>query len=128
MKRKSAGKPTKATKIRSSLRYMPVHGTLPCTIGWPFAWIRFSDEVIEFSAGHIVPSFIPPFGRPSFRVARSSITKIERTQNGVRIFASGFDDPWVVASLFTKRFLRKLRENGLDIPDEPIIRSKWFTI
>jgi len=112
-------------RIRCSLRYVPVHGTPPTTIGWPFAYIRFSDDVIEFSGGHFVPSFIPPFGRPSFRVDRSSIRKIERTQSGVRIFASGFDDPWVVASLFPKHFLKKLRENGLDIPNGPVIRSSW---
>ena len=113
------------TRIRSSLRYVSVHGAPPTTIGWPFACIQFADDVIEFCGGHAVPSFIPPNGRPSFRVDRGSIRKIERTQSGVRIFASGFDDPWVVASLFPRRFLRKLRENGLDVPDGPVIRSSW---
>jgi hypothetical protein len=93
------------------------------------AWIRFSDEEIEFSGGFLMPTFTPPFSRPSFRVKRTSITKIERTQwGGVRIFASGFDDPWVVGSLFPKKFIRKLRENGLDVPDGPIVRSTWFEV
>ncbi len=128
MKRKNASELAKATKMRSSFRYVPVHGVPPTVIGWPFAWIRFFDEEIEFSGGFLMPTFIPPFSRPSFRVKRSSITKIERTQHGIRIFASGFDDPWVVASLFPKKFIRKLRDNGLDVPDGPIVRSTWFGV
>ena len=128
MKRKNASELAKATKMRCGLRCMPVHGTFPFFISWPLAWIRFFDEEIEFSGGFLMPTFIPPFSRPSFRVKRSSITKIERAPQGIRIFASGFDDPWIVGSIFPKRFLRKLRENGLDIPDGPIIRSKWFSI
>ena len=127
MKRKNASELAKATKMRCGLRCMPVHGTFPFFISWPLAWIRFSDEVIEFSSGWFSVLFFPT-GRPYFRVDRSSITKIERAPQGIRIFASGFDDPWIVGSIFPKRFLRKLRENGLDIPDGPIIRSKWFSI
>ena len=127
MKRKNASELAKATKMRCGLRCMPVHGTFPFFISWPLAWIRFSDEVIEFSSGWFSVLFFPT-GRPYFRVDRSAITKIERAPQGIRNFASGFDDPWIVGSIFPKRFLRKLRENGLDIPDGPITRSKWFSI
>lgn len=114
---------TEVMRIRCSLRYVSFHGVWPTLIGWPFAWIRFSDDAIEFSSGRLAQSLIPPFGRPYFRVDRSSITMIERTQKGVRIFASGLDDPLVVASVFPSQCLRKLRDNGLDIPNGPIIRS-----
>ena len=115
-------------RVRSSLRYVSDHGAMPTVIGWPFAWIEFSSEAIDIFDGRLVPAWIPPHGRPKIHVERSSITKIERTQNGIRIFASGFDDPWVVASLFPKSFLRKLRKHGLNIPSGPIVRSTWNTL
>jgi hypothetical protein len=91
-------------------------------IGFPFARLDIAADTLTFSTGHSAL-----WGGPQWTVSRDKITKIERTQNGVRFYAEGFDNPWVVASLFPKRFLAKLRECGI-VPEGPIIPSKWNTI
>ena len=108
-------------RLRSSLRYSR-DGGFPRLIGFPFARLDIDGDTLTFSAGHLVP-----FGRPQWIVSRDKITKIERTQNGLRFYAEGFDNPWVVASLFPGRFLAKLRECGI-VPEGPVTPSKWNSI
>jgi hypothetical protein len=109
------------TCLRSSLRYSR-EGGFPVLIGFPFARLDIEDDTLTFSANRLVPS-----GRPRWSVRRDKITKIERTQNGLRFYAEGFDNPWVVASLFPSRFLAKLREHGI-VAEGPIVPSKWNSI
>ena len=106
--------------MRSSLRYSP-DGGFPWVIGFPFARLDIAADTLTFSAGLV------PFGRPRWTVSRDKVTKIERTQNGVRFYAEGFDNPWVVASLFPNHFLAKLRECGI-VPEGPVIPTRWNTI
>lgn len=108
-------------RLRTSLRYSR-KGGFPTLIGYPFARLDIEDDTLTFSAGHFVP-----FSRPQWSVRRDAITRIERTQNGVRFYAMGFDNPWVIASFFPGRFLTKLRENGI-VAEGPPIPSKWNSI
>jgi hypothetical protein len=107
-------------RLRSSLRYSR-DGGLPRVIGFPFARVDIEEDTLTFSAGRLVP------GRPQWTVSREKVTKIEQTQNGVRFYAEGFDDPWVTASLFPKRFLAKLRDCGI-VPQGPVMPTKWNSI
>jgi hypothetical protein len=113
--------PGSSVRLRSSLRYSP-DGGIPRLIGFPFARLDIAADTLTFSAGHLVP-----FGRPQWTVSRDKIMKIERAQNGVRFYAEGFDNPWVVASPFRSRFLAKLLECGI-VPEGPVIPVRWNTI
>jgi hypothetical protein len=112
--------PGNRVRLRSSLRYS--WNGVPTVIGFPFARLDIEADTLTFSAGHLVP-----FDRPHWTVSRDRIKKIERTQMGVRFYAEGFRDPWVVASLFPTRFLARLREYGI-VPEGPVIPSRWNTI
>ena len=124
LQRDKPGKPSDPSdgtvRLRSSLRYS-FDGGFPRLIGFPFARLDIATDTLTFSARHM------PFGSPRWTVSRAKITKIERTQNGVRFYAEGFDNPWVVASPFTNRFLTKLRECGI-VPEGPVIPVRWNTI
>lgn len=113
--------PGNRVRLRSSLRYSR-DGGFPRLIGFPFARLDIAADTLTFSAGYLVP-----FSRPRWTVSRDKITKIERTQNGLRFYAEGFDNPWVVASLFPNRFLAKLREFGI-VPEGPVTPTKWYSI
>ena len=91
-------------------------------IGFPFARLDIHEDTLAFSGGRGLP-----FGRPRWTVRRDQITKLERTQHGVRFYAEGFDNPWVVASLFPRRFLAKLRQHGI-VAEGPVVPSKWNSI
>ena len=80
-----------------------------------------SGDSMTFGAGCLVP-----FHRASWRVQREKVSRVERTHRGVRFYAEGFADPWVAASLFSDRFLRRLRELGID-PEGPPRPSTWTT-
>lgn len=110
------------TRLRSSLRYAPAPEAFPTVVGWPFAWIESSEECLAFGTG-----MFAPFRRERWRVERDKISRVERTQGGVRFYAEGFPDPWVTASLFPNRFLRRLRELGIE-SDGPIQPSTWTKI
>jgi hypothetical protein len=84
--------------------------------------MEVTPETITFSAGKLVP-----FGRPRWSVQREAITRIERTQNGLRFHGEGLPDPWVVASLMSGRFLRRLAALGIKA-DGPTRPSTWTTI
>src|SRR5882757_10029113 len=87
-------------RLRVALRYMGLSG-FPAVVGWPLARLEIHDEVLVFA----VPRFLPfrsITGTPGRTVRRDTIKKIERTQHGVRFYADGFDDPWVIASIFPK--------------------------
>jgi|SRR5579875_1260003 len=107
-------------RLRSSLRYVPASG-FPAVVAFPFARIDFYADALVFSAAWGVP-----FGRPKWSVDREKIQRVQRTRRGVRFYADGFKDPWVVASLFPKYFLRRLAEQGI-VPDDPIVQSRWNT-
>ena len=107
--------------LRCSLMYAPEHGSPPVVVGWPFATMTIAGDRLTFASGRLVP------GRRQFQVARSDIRRIEPTQRGIRLYAAGFDDPWVVASLFKSHFLVKLREGGIE-PTGPVVPSTWSTI
>ena len=83
--------------------------------------MTIADDCLTFASGRLVP------GRRQWQVCRSDIQRIEPTQRGIRLYAAGFDDPWVVASLFKRRFLVKLREGGIE-PSGPVAPSTWTTI
>lgn len=108
-------------RLRCSLRYRS-DGSFPIVIGFPFARLDIDGDNLRFSAGRLVP-----FHRPRWQVSRSQITKIEHTQQGVRFYAAGFNDPWSVASIFPRHLLRKLSENGI-VVDGPIIPTTWNSI
>ena len=114
-------------RLRSSLRYVSHNGAISYLIPWPLAYVQVSGEVLELHAGRFGfhGSLFPG---PPFFLKLDTLKKIERTQNGVRIFVLGLDDPIVIASLFRRTFLRKLQENGIKIPDSPIIRSTWLKL
>ncbi len=107
------------TRLRCSLKYSP-HGGFPELIGYPFARLDIYDDRLTFSAARLL-------GVPRWTVQRDQITKLERTQKGVRFYAKGFDSPWLVASFFEDRFLGKLREHGI-VAEGPVVRSTWTTI
>ena len=109
------------TRLRCSLRFVR-EGGFPEVVGFPFARLDIHGDALPFSGGGLLP-----FGRPRWTVRRDQVTKLERTQNGVRFYAEGFDNPWVVASLVPKRFLAKLREHGLVVEGQ-VIPSKWNSI
>ncbi len=108
-------------KVRCSLRFAKEHGSPPVIVGWPLATMTIGDDSLTFASGRLVP------GRRRWHVRREDLQRIEPTQRGIRLYAAGFDDPWVVASLFTRRFLEKLREGGIE-PTGPVIPSTWTTI
>jgi len=108
-------------KMRSSLRYAKHRGGPPTVIGWPFAKVSINDDRLVFSSGHLIP------GRVSWEVSRSQIQRVEPTQRGDRFFADGVEGPWVVASLFPKRQLSKLRIGGIE-PSVPGVPSTSNTI
>ena len=114
---------SKAThaRLRCSLRFSR-DGGFPEVIGFPFARIDISEDTLAFSSGRRLP-----FGRRQWTVRRDQITKLERTQHGVRFYADGIQSPWVVASLFPRRFLAKLRAHGI-VADGPVVSSKWDSI
>lgn len=109
------------TRLRCSLRYAR-EGGFPEVIGFPFARLDIDDDSLTFSGGRLVP-----FGRPHWTVRRDQITKLEPTSRGVRFYADGFSTPWVVASLFPRRFLAKLRRHGI-VAEGPVVPSRWNTI
>lgn len=108
-------------RLRCSLRFV-AEGGFPDVIGFPFARLEIDEDILTFSAGRAVP-----FRRPRWTVRRDQITKLERTQHGVRFYAEGFDSPWVVASLFPGRFLAKLSVHGI-IAKGPVIPTRWDSI
>jgi hypothetical protein len=111
-----------AVRVRSSLRYATAPGAFPTVVGWPFAWIEVGPELLTFSSGRLVP-----FGRVRWSVRRDDITKVERTQNGLRFYAEGFPDPWVVASMLRGHFLRRLADLGIEAQGA-VRPSTWKTI
>lgn len=111
-----------ATRLRCSLRYAPAAGAFPTVVGWPFAWMEVSPDSLTFSTGRLVP-----FSRTRWTVRRDEITQIDRTQHGLRFYAKTFSDPWVVASLAARRFLRSLAELGIE-GEGPIQPSTWTTM
>ncbi len=108
-------------KLRCSLRYAKEHGSPSVIVGWPFASMTIADDYLTFASGRLVP------GRKQWQVSRLDIQRIEPTQRGIRLYAAGFDDPWVVASLLKRRFLAKLREGGIE-PIGPVVPSTWTNI
>ena len=112
-------------RLRVALRYVGLSG-FPAVVGWPLARIEIHDEVLVFAVPRVLP-FRSIAGNPCRTVRRDKIKKIERTQYGVRFYADGFEDPWVIASIFPRRLLRRLAENGV-VPSGPIVRSRWGTI
>ena len=109
-------------RLRCSLRFVGDSGS-PEVIGFPFARLDICGDTLAFFGGHGLP-----FGRPRWTIRRDQISRLERTQNGVRFYAEGFDSPWVVASLFPHRFLAKLRKHGVVVAEGPIVPSKWNSI
>jgi hypothetical protein len=107
------------TRLRCSLKYSP-RGGFPVLIGYPFARLDIYDDRLTFSAGRLLSV-------PRWTVQRDRITKLERTQRGVRFYAEGFDSPWLVASFFRDSFLDRLREHGI-VAEGPIVPSTWTTI
>ena len=107
--------------MRCALRYQD-EGSFPKLIGFPFAILDIVGDDLEFRAGRGAP-----FDRPRWKINRSQITKLERTVRGVRFYATGINDPWSIASLFPKYFLRKLAENGI-VAEGPIIATTWNTV
>jgi hypothetical protein len=103
--------------IRCSLRFGD--GGIPRVVAYPFAKIVIDGDHLSFSGG--------VFGRQVRELTRSQVVRSERTQRGVRWFADGFDQPWVTASLFPARFLRRLERHGFRV-DGPIVPSRWNTI
>jgi len=63
-------------------------------------------------------------GRSTGQFLGIEIKKVERTQNGIRLYPDGFDSPFVCGSLFRGRFLRHLQECGIEVTG-PIIKSTW---
>lgn len=108
-------------RLRCSLRFLRDGGFVE-VIGFPFARLDIDEDTLAFSGSRGLP-----FGRPLWAVRRDEITRLERTQNGVRFYAEGFDNPWVVASLFPRRFLAKLRQHGI-VAEGPVVPSNWNSI
>jgi hypothetical protein len=113
-----ARKPEKV-RLRCSLRFSSIPGAFPSVVGWPFAWMEITAQSLTFSTGLLLP-----FSRARWSVRRDAITKIERTQHGVRLYTEEPPDPWVVASLATGRFLRHLAGLGIR-PEGPVRPSTW---
>lgn len=112
---------TESMRLRCSLRFRGRKGR-PVVVGYPFARMEIDGNTLTFTTGRMAI-----FDRASWSVKRNQIKKIQQTQRGVRFFAEGFDDPWVVASLFTATFLSKLREQKIE-PRGIIVPSTWDTI
>ena len=95
----------------------------PRVIGYAFAWTQIERETLTFGSGRAAL-----FGTVRWSVPRDQITRIERTQcGGVRFFAEGRSDPWVIGSLRPRHLLAKLRRHGLE-PEGSVVRSRWNTI
>jgi len=110
-------------RLRCSLRYYPVPGGgAPTLIGWPFAWLEISEQELTVAGGRLVP-----FGRPRWTVPRGRITRVEPTGKGVRFFADGIRDPWVVGSLFPQRLLAQLASLGIT-PEGPVMPTSRNTV
>ena len=107
-------------RLRCSLRFSR-RGGFREVIGFPFARLDIDDDSLAFSGPRLLPF------RPRWTVPRDQITTLERTQRGVRFYAQGFDNPWVVASLFPRRFLAKLRQHGI-VAQGPVVPSRWNSI
>lgn len=107
--------------LRSSVRFKR-EGVNIETIGWPFARLRVNSETVHITAFALLHG-----ERLDWTLPRASITRIERSQNGIRIFAAGYEDPWVCGSIFSQRFLRELAVCGL-VPEGPVIPSAWNRI
>lgn len=108
--------------LRVTLRYVGRSG-FPVTVGWPLARLEICEDVVSVT----VPRFLPlgSIAGPANRtLPRDKITKIERTQYGVRRQSVDSEDPWVIASVFPKHLLRRLAENGI-VPDGPIVPGSW---
>lgn len=113
---------SRRVRLRCSLRYRQSTGGSPMLISYPFARLEICGDELVFSA-----KFAAPFSRPKWIVHRSQISKLERTQHGVRFHASGYADPWIAGLLRTKHFLRKLEENGIAVSG-PIVPTTWGTV
>lgn len=105
-------------KMRVSFRFKR-QGVNIETIGWPFARLRISSEQV-----HVTAFAVLYWQKIDWKIPRNRIQKIERTQNGIRLYVDGFDSPWVCGSLFGRRFLLRLQECGFEITG-PIIKSTW---